>query len=87
MSKQKAKLDLWMKEIAPSEELRKWFGHEPEKWNEFQVKYERELSNKIELINQLKRLEKEKRVLTLVYAAKDIDHNNAVALRALLETN
>ena len=76
-----------MKEIAPSEELRKWFGHEPEKWNEFQVKYERELSNKIELINQLKRLEKEKRVLTLVYAAKDIDHNNAVALRALLETN
>jgi uncharacterized protein YeaO (DUF488 family) len=51
MSKERAKLDVWMKEIAPSEELRQWFGHEPEKWEEFQKRYARELASKQNLID------------------------------------
>ncbi len=85
MSKQKAKLDFWLKEIAPSDELRIWFSHEPEKWGEFQKKYRDELAAKEDLLNQLRQLEKEKHTVTLLYAARDTEHNNAVALKALLE--
>jgi uncharacterized protein YeaO (DUF488 family) len=85
MSKEKAKLDLWMKEIAPSDGLRIWFSHELEKWEEFQKKYRKELSTKQDLIDQIKRLEKEKETITLLYSARDTDHNNAVALKAILE--
>jgi uncharacterized protein YeaO (DUF488 family) len=57
-SKEDAKVDLWMKEIAPSTELRKWFHHDPDKWMEFQQRYKDELVNKKELIDQLLKLEK-----------------------------
>lgn len=86
MSKEKAKLDLWIKEIAPTDELRTWFNHEPEKWVEFQKKYQKELSAKADFIDRLKQIEKEKSVITLVYAAKDNEHNNAKALKVVLET-
>ena len=85
MSKEKAHLDSWMKEIAPSDELRQWFNHEPEKWEEFQKRYSKELATKQNLLDQIRQLEKEKGAVTLVYSARDIEHNNAVALEKLLE--
>ena len=85
ISKEKAKLDLWMKDIAPSELLRTWFNHEPSKWGEFQKKYKTELSVKKASINQIEQLEKEKGAITLVYSARDTEHNNAVALKSVLE--
>jgi len=85
MSKEKAKLDLWMKEIAPSDELRTWFNHEPEKWDEFQKRYQNESTSKQDLFDQIRQLAKEKGAVTLVYSAKDTDHNNAVALKIMLE--
>ena len=85
ISKEKAKLDLWMKDIAPSEPLRTWFNHEPSKWGEFQKKYKTELSVKQAAINQIEQLEKEKGAITLVYSARDTEHNNAVALKSVLE--
>ncbi len=85
MSKEKAHLESWMKEIAPSEELRQWYSHESEKWEEFQKRYRKELSAKQDLIEQIRRLEKEKKIVTLVYSAKDTEHNNALALKTMLE--
>ena len=79
LSKEKAKLDLWTKEIAPSNELRQWFSHEAEKWGEFQKKYRKELAAKQHLLEEIKQLEKEKGIITLVYSARYREHNNAVA--------
>lgn len=84
VSKQKARLDLWEKEIAPSTELRKWFGHDPKKWPEFQKKYQKELSTKKELLLKLKKLAKEHKQMTLLYAARDTEHNEAVVLLGTL---
>ena len=84
-SKDKAKVDLWMKEIAPSNALRKWFGHDPERWMEFQARYRKELQKQTELIKQLKQLEKKYGTVTLVFSARDELHNQAVALRAYLK--
>ena len=72
-----------MKGLAPSTELRKWFGHDPDKWPEFQERYLRELAaeDASEDIDKLKHLVKEHKRITLVFAAKDTEHNNAVALR------
>ena len=85
ISKDKAKLDIWMKEIAPSDELRSWFNHEPEKWEEFQRKYIRELSQKQDLTKQILEQEKQKETVTLIYSAKDTKHNNAIVLKIFLE--
>ncbi len=85
VSKINAKIDLWMKEIAPSNELRKWFGHDPERWDEFKNKYLLELNDKKELIKQLKNIGKINQTVTLVYSAKDEAHNNAVVVMELLE--
>jgi uncharacterized protein YeaO (DUF488 family) len=83
-SKEDAKVDLWMKEIAPSTELRKWFHHNPDKWMEFQQRYKDELVNKKELIDQLLKLEKEKKVITLLFSAKDREKNQAMVLIEVL---
>jgi len=80
ISKNEAKIDLWLKDIAPSNELRKWFAHDPKKWHDFQKKYRLELKNKKELIAQILLLEKKEKTVTLLYAAKDAEHNNAVVL-------
>jgi uncharacterized protein YeaO (DUF488 family) len=85
LSKDKAALDLWMKDIAPSNELRKWFNHDPAKWQEFKKKYKDELTGKEELLNQLKELEKEHGTLTLLYSAHDEQHNQALALEERLK--
>ena len=83
ISKQKAKLDYWMKDIAPSTELRKWFGHDPKRWAEFRRRYAAELREHPDLIAELRSLAR-KSPITLVYAAHDESHNDAVVLRDVL---
>jgi uncharacterized protein YeaO (DUF488 family) len=85
VSKTSARIDLWLKDIAPSAALRKWFGHDPSKWSEFQKRYVRELARQPEAVAQLKQFAA-KGVVTLVYGAKDQRHNNAVALKEYLES-
>jgi uncharacterized protein YeaO (DUF488 family) len=84
VSKVGAKIDLWMKDVAPSAELRRWFGHEPEKWTEFRRRYQKELREKGDLIKLLKRKAKEGTV-TLIYGARDEEHNSALVLKDLLQ--
>jgi uncharacterized protein YeaO (DUF488 family) len=84
ISKEKAKVDLWLKEIAPSDGLRRWFSHEAGKWDGFRKKYKDELKGKAELINKIRQIEKKEKTVTLLYAAKDEKHNNAVALMGIL---
>ena len=84
MSKDKAKVDLWLKELAPSDDLRKWFSHDPQKWQEFKKRYEKELKDKQELLRIIKQAEKENGIVTILYSAKDEEHNQAVALAAFL---
>jgi uncharacterized protein YeaO (DUF488 family) len=84
VSRNQARLDLWMKEIAPSDALRKWFAHKPERWAGFQSRYRRELRARPELVRQLRRLAKERGTVTLLFSARDARHNQAVALRSFL---
>jgi uncharacterized protein YeaO (DUF488 family) len=84
VSKDRAKIDLWLKDAAPSTELRKWFGHDPEKWQQFRRRYVAELKEKVDVIKMLKQKAKKGRV-TFVYAAHDEEHNGALALKEFLE--
>ena len=84
VSKENAKVDLWLKEIAPTTELRKWFNHEPEKWDEFRERYKMELAENKKLIEEIIALEKEHQTVTLLYAAKDSEHANARVLTEVL---
>ena len=84
VSKQRAAIALWLKEIAPSVGLRKWFGHEPERWPEFQKRYRQELRAKANLVLQIRQLEKEHHVVTLLFGARDEERNQAVVLRDFL---
>ncbi|GAB3459829.1 DUF488 domain-containing protein [Massilia terrae] len=83
VAKADAALDLWEKELAPSTELRQWFNHEPSRWDEFQIRYAGELRQHAEAVERIRTLAR-KGTVTLVYAAKDELHNDAVALRAFL---
>ena len=84
VSKEELKIDEWLKEIAPSTSLRKWFGHDPKKWNEFKKRYFDELENNKDLIKKI--IEQTKySTVTFVYSAKDSEHNNAVALKEYIE--
>ena len=83
ISKQKAALDRWMKEIAPSTELRKWFDHDPKRWTEFRRRYAEELREHPDLVAELRSFARQGRI-TLVYAAHDETHNDAVVLRDVL---
>ncbi len=85
VSKENAKLDLWLKEIGPSNELRKWFGHDPERWNGFKEKFFSELDEKKELVEQIIAKAREGDVV-LLFGAKDEEHNNAVALKEYIES-
>lgn len=84
ISKKKAEIDLWLQEIAPSDRLRKWFSHDPEKWQEFKQRYRKELRDKVELLENIKMFEKENRIVTLLYSAKDNMHNNAIVLEEII---
>lgn len=80
-----ARIDHWLKDVAPSSELRKWFGHDPERWPEFRKRYRAELKADAEAVAELRALAKGAKTLTLVFAAKDEVHNNAMVLKELLD--
>ncbi len=84
LRKEALALDTWMKDIAPSTELRKWFAHEPTKWPEFQARYATELDDKTALVASLLDMIRQGSV-TFVFSSRDQEHNNAVALKAYLE--
>ena len=84
VAKNEARIDEWLKEIAPSDELRKWFGHDPARWQEFRKRYREELKRHGELLEKL-RAEAIKGTVTLLFAAKDTEHNNAVVLQEILQ--
>ena len=85
LSKDKIKVDLWQKDIAPSNSLRKWFGHDEKKWYEFKRRYFKELDKKRDAINTVIEEANEQHSVTLLYAAKEEKFNNAVALKEFLE--
>ena len=84
MKKEEAGVDLWLKEIAPSDALRKWFSHDPDKWQEFKKRYRKELEDRQDMIEDLRK-EAQKGTVTLLFAAKDSERNNAVALKEVIE--
>ena len=83
LSKADARIDLWLKAIAPSTELRQWFGHDPNRWPEFRQRYQQELAQHTAELDQLRVLAGQATV-TLLYGARDEQHNDAVALRDTL---
>ncbi len=85
LTREKLAADLWLKEIAPSPGLRRWFGHDPERWEEFRRRYIVELGRQPELVEQLRERAR-KSPLTLLYAARDEIHNQAVVLKEYLES-
>jgi uncharacterized protein YeaO (DUF488 family) len=84
LTKERAAVDLWLKDVAPSSELRKWFGHDPARWKQFQIRYRKELREKKDALALLKEKNKEHTV-TLVYGARDEEHNEALVLKKILE--
>ena len=84
IKKDEAKIDEWLKDIAPSDALRKWFAHDPDKWPAFRQKYRKELKGKKEIIDRLRNEAKNGKV-TLLFSAKDREHNNAVVLKEMIE--
>lgn len=84
LTKERASVDLWLKEVAPSTELRTWFSHEPAKWHEFEKRYRRELREQKPALEMLKGMSRGHTV-TLVYGARDENHNEAVVLKAVLD--
>lgn len=85
ITKEKARIDLWLKDLAPSTELRQWFGHDPEKWEEFKKRYFAELDKNPEAVETL-RAQAKKDTVTLVFGAKDAEHSNAQALEEYLKS-
>ncbi len=85
LTKARAAIDLWLKDVAPSTELRQWFGHDPRRWKEFQVRYRKELRAHKEAVELLKQKGREGTV-TLVYGARDQEHNAALVLQKVLES-
>jgi uncharacterized protein YeaO (DUF488 family) len=85
LSKDKVRVDLWQKDIAPSNSLRKWFGHDEKKWDEFKRKYFKELDKNNDAVNTIIKTAQEQNSITLLYATKEERFNNAVALKEYLE--
>lgn len=84
IKKEDAHIDEWLREIAPSDELRKWFSHDPSKWHDFKKRYKNELKGKQNLIEKLM-IDAKKGRVTLLFAAKDVEHNNAVVVKEIIE--
>jgi uncharacterized protein YeaO (DUF488 family) len=83
LRKSEAVIDRWVKDLAPSTELRRWFGHDPSRWVKFRRRYKAELAHKAELLSELRAIARTNK-LTLVFAARDELHNEAVVLRDVL---
>jgi uncharacterized protein YeaO (DUF488 family) len=86
LNKHRAQLDLWLRDVAPSPELRKWYGHDVSRWSEFRRRYESELRLKQDLIQKLKQKARAG-TITFVYAARDTEHNGALVLQQFLENS
>jgi uncharacterized protein YeaO (DUF488 family) len=84
VKKADAGFDLWLKDIAPSDRLRKWFSHDPSKWQEFKERYRKELDTSQKMIEDLRK-ESRSGTVTLLFAAKDTERNNAVVLKEMIE--
>jgi len=84
IKKEGAAIDEWLKDIAPSDELRKWYSHDPAKWSEFRKRYKGELKDKTGIVDRL-RQESKKQTITLLYSSKVAEINNAVALKEFIE--
>jgi uncharacterized protein YeaO (DUF488 family) len=84
LSKSKAKVDHWLRDIAPSTSLRKWYGHDPKRWVEFKRRYAAELKREDDAVRELKALLKQHKTVTLVFSSKEEKLNNAAALKAYL---
>lgn len=85
LTKEKASVDLWLKEVAPTTELRKWFGHDPDKWEKFRKRYIKELNDNIDPVVRLRQMAKQG-IITLIYGARDDKHNEALVLKQFLES-
>jgi uncharacterized protein YeaO (DUF488 family) len=84
IKKEKAHIDEWVKEIAPSNELRKWYSHDPAKWSEFKKRYKQEIAGETERLKKIK-AEARKQTVTLLFSSKELERNNAVALKEMLD--
>jgi uncharacterized protein YeaO (DUF488 family) len=84
IKKEKAHIDEWVKEIAPSNELRKWYSHDPAKWAEFKKRYKQEIAGETERLEKIK-AEARKQTVTLLFSSKELERNNAVALKEMLD--
>jgi uncharacterized protein YeaO (DUF488 family) len=84
VTREKARVDLWLRDISPSDELRKWYSHDPAKWEEFQRRYREELEPKRELLKRVKTLEAEKGTVTLLFSSRETERNNATSLMKIL---
>jgi uncharacterized protein YeaO (DUF488 family) len=84
LTKERVAVKLWLKDVAPSTELRKWLDHDPAKWKQFQARYQKELGEKTDVLKLLKQ-KAEEHTVTLVYGARDEQHNEALALKTILE--
>ena len=84
VSKEKAKVHIWLKDIAPSTELRKWYQHDILKWSEFRIRYMKELEKNVEMVGELQKI-LDNGIVTFVYAAHDEEHNSAVVLKQYIE--
>ena len=84
VSKEQAAIELWLRDVAPSTELRKWYGHDPQRWPEFRRRYRKELDKKVELTALLRHVAAA-RTVTFVYAASDKQRNSAIVLKEFLE--
>jgi len=84
MKKEEVHIDEWLKEISPSNELRKWYSHDPAKWPEFKRRYRAEIAKETDLLKKI-RDEGERRTVTLLFSSKELERNNAVALKEIIE--
>src|SRR5512135_2901215 len=85
MKKEEVKMDEWLKEISPSDDLRKWFGHDPSKYAEFKRRYRKELEKHSEVLERIRK-EGRKETVTLLFSAKDAEHNNATVMKEILSS-
>ena len=85
ISKEKAHIDYWCRDVAPTNELRHWFGHDPARWDEFVLRYTKELEKNASAVEMLRTMLIKHKRATLLFAAKDTGHNNAVALLPILQ--
>ena len=85
LSKESAHVDLWMRDVAPTTELRKWYGHEVSKWLEFRQRYEKELAQHGELLDLVRDIEHHRKTVTILFGARDQEHNEATVLTEVLK--